>query len=62
MLQINGLSKNLLLLINVAECDKVNIVGNSGHYEDKTVKRLLSKNLNRATGYLTLETRLAFTI
>ena len=53
-------SKNLQLLIDIAEINEVG-VGSSGDCEDKTVKRLLSKNSNRVTGYLTPNTRQAFT-
>ena len=60
MLQTTKLSKKLPLSIDVAECDKVGIVGGGSNCEDKTVKRSLFKNLNRATDYLTLKARLAF--
>ena len=53
-------SKNLLLSIDVAEVDKVGI-GSGSDWEDKTVWRSLSKNLNGATGYLTPDARQAFT-
>ena len=45
-------SKNLLLSIDVAEVDEFE-VGGANDCEDETVRRSLSKNLNRATGYLT---------
>ena len=60
MLQTTGLSKNLPSSMNLAERDKVGTVGDGGACEDKTVTRLLSKNLNKVTGYLTSETRLVF--
>ena len=41
-------TKNLLLLIDMAEVDEVGVSG-GGDHEDKTVGRLPSKNLNRAT-------------
>ena len=47
--------------MDIAEYDEVDIVGGDGDCEDKMVKRSLSKNLNRATSYLTVEVRLAFT-
>ena len=47
--------------MDVAESYKVGTVNASGDCEDKTVKRLLSKNLNKATGYLTPKARLRFT-
>ena len=43
----------------MAEFDKDSIGGGSNH-EDETVKRLPSKNSNKATGYLTLNARQAF--
>ena len=46
--------------MDVAECDEVSIISGGGDYEDKTIKRSSSKNLNGAMGYLTLEARLAF--
>ena len=46
--------------MDVAEVDKVGI-GGGGYYEDKTVGRLPSKNLNGATGYLTPDARRVFT-
>ena len=65
MLKTNSttrLSLNLLLLIDVAERDQVD-VGDSCDCEDETVKRLplISKNLTRVIGYLTSKARLAFT-
>ena len=56
----NRLSKNLLLLINVAEFNELGVDGDSDS-KDKTVGRLLSKNFNRAIGYLTPATRQTFT-
>ena len=46
----------------MAENAEVGSVG-GGNFEDETIKRspVISKNLNRATGYLTLEAKLAFT-
>ena len=56
---VSRLSKNSLLLIDVAEVDEVDISG-TGDCEDGTVQRLLFKNLNGTTGYLTLDIRQAF--
>ena len=53
-------SKNLLLSIDVAKVDEAGISA-KGDCEDETVERLPSKNLNRATGYLTPNARRAFT-
>ena len=53
-------SKNLLLSINAAEVDEV-AIGGGGDRKDETVRKSLSKNLNVATGYLTLDNRQAFT-
>ena len=50
------LSKNSLLSINVAEVDKIGVVGD-GDCEDKMVVKLPSKNLKGATGYLTPNVR-----
>ena len=47
--------------MDVAERDEVCTVDAGDNYEDKTVERSLSKNLKRATGYLTPKARLAFT-
>ena len=41
MLQTTRFSKNLLLLMDVAEGDKIGIVSSGGHYEDETIERLL---------------------
>ena len=38
----------------------VEIGSGSGNYKDETVKKLLSKNLNKALDYLTGNTRQAF--
>ena len=46
--------------MNVAEVDEVG-VGGGGDRKDKMVGRSPSKNLNRATGYLTPNARQAFT-
>ena len=46
--------------MDVAEVDEVG-VNSGGDCEDKTVERSASKNLNRATSYLTLNARQAFT-
>ena len=45
--------------MDVAEVDKIGVSGSDR--KDKTVERSLSKNLNGATGYLTLNARQAFT-
>ena len=42
----------------MAQVDEVGV--DDGDCEDETVRRLPSKNLNKATGYLTPEARLAF--
>ena len=47
--------------MNVAEYNEVGIVGVVDDYKDETVKRLLAKNSNKATGYLTPKARLRFT-
>ena len=60
ILQTTRLSKNLTVLIDVAERNEIGIVGDGGNCEDKTIKTSLSKNLNRAIGYLTPKARLAF--
>ena len=54
------LSKNLLSSIDVAEVDEVGI-GGSGDCKDETVGKSPSKTSNGATGYLTPNTRRAFT-
>ena len=46
--------------MDLAEVDEVS-VDDGGDCEDKTVGRLLSKNSNGATGYLTSNARQAFT-
>ena len=61
MFETNRSSKNLPSLIDLAERDEFGIVVGGVDYEDKIVKKSPSKNLNRDTGYLTPETRLAFT-
>ena len=53
-------SKNSLSSLDVAEVDEVG-VGGGGDCEDETVGRLLSKNSNGATSYLTPDARQAFT-
>ena len=51
----------LLLLINIAESDKVGITDSSvDDGKDKMIKKLPFKNLNKAEQYFTLEARLAF--
>ena len=61
MLQTNGSSKNLPSLMDMAEHNKFGIVDGIDDYENKTVERSTSKNLNKAMSYLTSEARLAFT-
>ena len=61
MLQITGSSKNLPSSMDMAESDEVSTICGGGNCEDKTVKRLLSKNSNGAIDYLTPKTRLALT-
>ena len=39
--------------MDVAECDEINIVDNGSDHKDEMIKRLSSKNSNKATGYLT---------
>ena len=53
-------SKKLVLSIDVAEVDEVGVDG-SGNRKDKTVGRLPSKDLNKATGYLTPDAKQTFT-
>ena len=43
------------------EHDEVGIINDGNNCKDKTIKRSASKNLNRATSYLTPKARLAFT-
>ena len=52
MPQIIKFSKYLLSSIDIAKINEVDIVGSGSNCENETIKRLLSKNLNRATGYL----------
>ena len=47
--------------LSMAEYVKIGSIGVSGDREYEMVKRSLSKNLNKVTGYLTTEARLAFT-
>ena len=47
--------------MNKAEVDKFGTSNNGGDCENKTVGKLLSKNLNRAMDYLTPAARQAFT-
>ena len=58
---ITRLSKNLLLLIDIAKSDKVDIYY-GGDFEDKIFKNLLfrPKNLNKITGYLLFNAKPAF--
>ena len=60
MLKTTQLARNLLLLI--AEIDEISNVSNDDNYKDETVKKslLTSKNLNRATGYLTPNAKQVF--
>ena len=44
ILQIIKSSKNLLLLIDLAKNDKVNIISSGNNYKNEMVKKLLSKN------------------
>ena len=53
-------SKNLLLPIDVVEVDKIG-VSNGGDYEDETVGRSLSENLNKAMLYPTSNAKQVFT-
>ena len=53
-------SNNLLLFINVVETNEVSINGSSD-YENKIVKKLLSKNLYKTRNYLTPNAILGFT-
>ena len=54
--------KNLLLSIDVVKSDKVSVDSNS-NYKHKTVERylLISKNLNKATNFLTPNAKQVFT-
>ena len=47
--------------MQLAEHDEFGIIGDVVDCEDKIVERLLSKNSNRAIGYLTPKARLIFT-
>ena len=47
--------------MNVTEVNEVGATGSSANCKDKTVGRLPSKNLNRATDYLIFNARQAFT-
>ena len=47
--------------MDVAKRNEIGIIGGGSNCKDKTVKKLPSKNLNRATSYLTPKARLAFT-
>ena len=58
MLKTSRSIKNLVLS-SIAENAKVG--SGNGDCEDEMVKKSLSKNLNRATDYLTLDARQAFT-
>ena len=60
ILQTIKLSKNLLLLMDIAESDEIDIDGGGDDCKDKTVKRLLFQNSNKIVRYLTLKARLAF--
>ena len=57
MLKINWSAKHLLF--SIAEDGKSG--SGSGSYKDDIVKKSLSKNLNRAIGYLTPNAKQAFT-
>ena len=57
MLQITRLSENLLSLINIAENDKVSIVGGDNDCKNKTVKWSPSKKSNKATSFFTPNAR-----
>ena len=61
MFQTTGLPKNLPSLMDVADSVEVGTIGDGNDYVNKTVERSMSKNSNRATGYLTPKARLAFT-
>ena len=59
MVKTTRSAKNSSLL--VAKDAQIDSIGDGGDCKNETIKRLPSKNLNRATGYLTPKTRLAFT-
>ena len=61
MLQITRLSKNLLLIIDIAKSDKVGIISGGADYKNEIIKRSPFKNLNKAATYLTPKARLPFT-
>ena len=54
-------SKNLLLLLEIIEADKVGIGIKNGDCKDKMVEKSPSKNLNGITGYLNPNARQFFT-
>ena len=47
--------------MDMAKSNEVSIISSGSDCEDKTIKRLLSKNMNGATGYLTPNAKQAFT-
>ena len=57
MLKTIWSADNLLLLM----AEDIKIGSSAGNYKDKTIKRLLSKNLDKVTEYLIPEIRLMFT-
>ena len=61
MLQIYGSSINLLLSMNVAESQEINIINSGNDCENKTVKKSIFKNSNKVVGYLIPKTRSTFT-
>ena len=60
MLWSNGLSKNLLLLMDMAKSDDLGIISGDGNCKDEIDKGLLFKNCNETMGYLSLKARLPF--
>ena len=60
MLKTNGLSKKLLLSIDMIESDKLGIVDGGSDCKDETIKRSFFKNLNKVAKYLTPKARLMF--
>ena len=58
---IAGSSKNLLLIVDIVESDKIDTLSGAGVCEDEKVKRSLLKNSNRAMRCLTSEAKIVFT-
>ena len=57
-LSLTQLGKNLLL--SFKKTKDIDIGANDGDYENKIIKKLLFKNSNKITSYLTTKARLTF--